>query len=81
MKAFGHVTRTFDAPVDAAPFGVLPGVEGLKAVGNRLSFTLHEDPDAMVKLAAQHRLVGMEYERPSLEEIFLTYYGHDGEER
>ncbi len=29
----------------------------------------------MVKLAAQHRLVSMEYERPTLEEIFLTYYG------
>jgi hypothetical protein len=34
----------------------------------------------MVKLAAQHRLVGMEYEHPSLEEIFLTYYGPRGGE-
>jgi len=25
--------------------------------------------------------VGMEYERPTLEETFLTYYGHNGEER
>jgi ABC-2 type transport system ATP-binding protein len=80
-KAFRHVTLTFDGPVDARPFDALPGVEGLKADGPRLSFTLHSEPDAMVKLAARHRLVGMEYERPSLEEIFLTYYGHDGEER
>jgi hypothetical protein len=29
----------------------------------------------MVKLASEHKLVNMEYERPSLEEIFLTYYG------
>ena len=74
-KAFRHVTLTFDAPVDPAPFSSLSGVEGLKAEGNSLSFTLHEAPDAMVKLAAEHRLVGMEYERPSLEEVFLTYYG------
>jgi ABC-2 type transport system ATP-binding protein len=80
-KAFRHVTLTFDEPVDARPFDALPGVEGLKAEGPSLSFTLHSEPDAMVKLAARHRLVGMEYERPSLEEIFLTYYGHDGEER
>jgi ABC-2 type transport system ATP-binding protein len=80
-KAFRHVTLTFDGPVDARPFDALPGVEGLKANGPRLSFTLHSEPDAMVKLAAQHRLVGMEYERPSLEEIFLTYYGHTGGER
>ncbi len=80
-KAFRHVTLTFDGPVDARPFDALPGVEGLKVDGPRLSFTLHSEPDAMVRLAAQHRLVGMEYERPSLEEIFLTYYGHNGEER
>jgi ABC-2 type transport system ATP-binding protein len=80
-KAFRHVILTFDGPVDARSFDALPGVEGLKADGPRLSFTLHSEPDAMVKLAARHRLVGMEYERPSLEEIFLTYYGHDGEER
>ncbi len=78
-KAFRHVTLAFDKPVDVAPFAALPGVEGLKADGNRLSFALHENPDAMVKLAAEHRLVGMEYERPSLEEVFLTYYG-EGED-
>jgi ABC-2 type transport system ATP-binding protein len=80
-KAFRHVTLTFDGPVDARPFDALPGVEGLKVDGARLSFTLHSEPDAMVRLAAQHRLVGMEYERPTLEETFLTYYGHNGEER
>ena len=80
-KAFRHITLTFDGPVDARPFVALPGVEGLKAEGPRLSFTLHSEPDGLVKLAARHRLVGMEYERPSLEEIFLTYYGQNGGER
>ncbi len=77
-RAFRHVVLTFDAPVDPVPFRALPGVQDLKADGSRLSFTLHEEPDALVKLAARHRLVGMEYERPSLEEVFLTYYGDGG---
>ena len=80
-KAFRHVTLTFDKPVDGRRFAALPGVEGLKAEGPKLSLTLHSTPDALVKLAAEHRLVGMEYERPSLEEIFLTYYGQNGGER
>ncbi|CAA9465009.1 MAG: Efflux ABC transporter, ATP-binding protein [uncultured Rubrobacteraceae bacterium] len=80
-KAFRHVTLTFDEPVGGEPFAALPGVEGLKADGPKLSFTLHSEPDALVKLAARHRLVGLEYERPSLEEIFLTYYGKNGGER
>ena len=79
-KAFRHVTLTFDGPVDPKPFRALPGVEDLKAEGPRVSLTLYSEPDALVKLAARHRLVGLEYERPSLEEIFLTYYGQNGGE-
>ncbi len=81
-KAFRHVSLTFGRPVDPEPFRTLPGVSDLEADGPKLSFTLHESPDAMVKLAARHELVGMEYERPSLEEVFLTYYGgENGGER
>jgi len=74
-KAFRHVILTFDGPVDREPFEKLRGVENLKVEGPRVSLTLHETPDEMVKLAARHRLVSLEYERPTLEEIFLTYYG------
>ena len=74
-KAFRHMTLTFDKPVDGEPFAALPGVRDLKADGTMLSFTLHDNLDEVVKLAAQNRLVGLEYERPSLEEVFLTYYG------
>lgn len=77
-KAFRHVRLTFDEPVDPKPFRALAGVEDFHADGSEMSFTLHDEPDRMVKLASEHRLVGMEYERPSLEEIFLTYYGKSG---
>jgi ABC-2 type transport system ATP-binding protein len=75
-KSFRHVRLGFDGPVDAGPFEALRGVENLKTDGTKISFTLYEDLDAVIKLAAKHRLVGLEYERPSLEEIFLTYYGN-----
>jgi ABC-2 type transport system ATP-binding protein len=76
-KAFRHVSLTFGEPVDPDPFAALPGVRDLRADGNSLAFTLYDNLDEVVKLAARNRLVNMEYERPSLEEVFLTYY--DGE--
>lgn len=76
-KAFRHVRLVFAEPVDAGAFVALPGVEDLKTEGRTLSFTLYSEPDAMVKLAAKNKLVGIEYERPSLEEIFLTYYDQE----
>jgi ABC-2 type transport system ATP-binding protein len=73
-KSFRHVVLTFAGAVDPKPFEGLAGVRDLKSDGARISFTLYDDLDEMVKLAARHRLVHMEYERPSLEEVFLTYY-------
>ena len=74
-KAFRHVRLVFGGPVDARPFAALPGVKDLKSDRGTVSFTLYDDLDGMVKLAAKHRLLAMDYERPSLEEIFLNYYG------
>lgn len=75
-KAFRHVRLAFAEPIDASPFARLPGVKDLQSDGASLSFTLHDNLDEMIKLAARHRVVNLEYERPSLEEVFLTYYGH-----
>ena len=74
-KAFRHVSLTFDGPVDPEPFAALAGVKDLKADGTNLSFTLYDNLDEVIKLAARNRLVNMDYEHPSLEEVFLTYYG------
>jgi len=79
-RSFRRVSLTFRGPVDPEPFRRLRGVEGFKSEGAKISFDLHESPDAVVKLAARHELVDMTYERPSLEEIFLAYYGENGRE-
>jgi ABC-2 type transport system ATP-binding protein len=79
-KSFRHVVLTFAEDVDPEPFEALSGVKDFRAGGNRLAFTLYDDLDEMVKLAAGHELVNMEYERPSLEEVFLTYYERENGE-
>jgi ABC-2 type transport system ATP-binding protein len=79
-KAFRHVSLTFDEPVSPEPFEHLSGIRDLVTEGPRLRFTLHGGPDELVKLAAAHRLVEMEYERPSLEEVFLAFYGDRDED-
>jgi ABC-2 type transport system ATP-binding protein len=84
-KAFRHVRITFGKPLDVADarsFEKLPGVENFIAEGPKTSFTMSESSDEVVKLAARHTVADIEVERPSLEEIFLTYYGDDdnGEE-
>jgi ABC-2 type transport system ATP-binding protein len=79
-KSFRHVVLTFAEDVDPEPFEALSGVKDLRAGGNRIAFTLYDDLDEMVKLAAGHELVNMEYERPSLEEVFLTYYERENGE-
>lgn len=78
-KSFRHMSLTFARPVDAAPFERTDGVEDLRRDGRELSFRLHGGLDRVIQLAARHEVVDLRYERPSLEEIFLAYYG--GEER
>ena len=70
-----NVTIRFDRPVDAAPFAALAGVSDVHADGDRISMALHDGLDQVVKLAARHAVVDLEISRPSLEDVFLAYYG------
>jgi ABC-2 type transport system ATP-binding protein len=81
-RAFRHVSLEFAEHVAAAEFASIPGVSGLEQAGNRISFRAQGDLDAVVKTAARHTLVDIELTHPSLEEIFLTFYGqHDDGDR
>ena len=48
------------------------------AEGNRISFKVEGDLDPVVKAAARHTVRDIEVAQPTLEEVFLTYYGADG---
>ena len=77
-RAYRHVSLEFDTPTDASEFGQLPGVSGLVASGNRITFKVEGNLDAVVKAAARHTVRDIEVTQPTLEEVFLTYYSRDG---
>ncbi len=69
-----RVTLVFSRPVDPAPFARLPGVSDLQVFGNTISLRLHDGIDAVIKLAAQHTLLDLSVEHPTLDEVFMGYY-------
>ena len=75
-KRFRRMTLTFAQPVDPAPFAALPGTADVRSSGNTVSLVVRSGLDSVVKLAARYVLVDLDFERPSLEEVFLTYYGN-----
>ena len=65
----------FRHPVDVSTFENLPGVSILSEDGG-LSVLLQVTGDmaGLIKQLAQQPVIEIETERPSLEEIFMTYY-------
>jgi ABC-2 type transport system ATP-binding protein len=70
-----RVTMTFTEPVEAELFARLPGVSEVRVQGATVSLRLGDGIDAVVKAAAHHTLVDMSVVHPSLDEIFMSYYG------
>jgi ABC-2 type transport system ATP-binding protein len=58
-------------------------VEGVEAVestagGRGLRLSMQGPADAVIKAAAQHRVLSLSSHEPSLEDTFLRYYEADG---
>ncbi len=71
----------FATPVRAESFADLPNVTGAEAQGDVVRVTVAGPLDAVVKAAAGFEVVDLESHEPSLEDIFLTFYGRgDGGE-
>jgi ABC-2 type transport system ATP-binding protein len=77
-RAYHHVSIEFDAPVDGAEFARIAGVSQLEVDGRHVSFKASGALDPVVKTAARHTVLDMELTEPTLEEIFLTFYGREG---
>ncbi len=74
-RAYHHVSIRFASPVDPAEFERLPGVDALTADGPDLAFKASGGLDPIIKAAARHTVVDIEVTEPTLEELFLTFYG------
>lgn len=69
-----RVSVEFAEPVDLAELRGFPGVSDLQAGDGHVSFKVAGDIDPVLKAIARHTVVDFELARPTLEEIFLTYY-------
>ncbi|WP_028063912.1 ABC transporter ATP-binding protein [Solirubrobacter soli] len=74
-RAYRHVTLEFASAIDPDEFRRLGGVTDLDASGRTISFKATGDLDPIIKAAARHTVTDIELARPTLEEVFLTYYG------
>jgi ABC-2 type transport system ATP-binding protein len=77
-RAYRHVTVRFGDRVDPAQFADVAGVQDVTRDATTLRFRVQGDLDPVIKAIARHRVADLEVTRPTLEELFLTYYGHGG---
>jgi ABC-2 type transport system ATP-binding protein len=74
-RALRHVRVRFAAAVAPGDMAAVAGVEDVVRDGDALRFRVHGDIDDLVKALALRRVEDLEITRPTLEELFLAYYG------
>ena len=55
----------------------IDGITEFKQDGKELSFMHSGDINSIINIVSKHRIVDMEIEEPTLEEIFMNYYKQD----
>ena len=76
-RAYREVTVRFARPVPPAELARITGVKEVTADGTTLCFRVQGVLDRVIKALARHTVLDVEVTRPTLEELFLTYYGHE----
>ena len=73
-RASRRVSVVFAAPIEASELLRLPGVSAAESDGARVSFTLAGELDPVIKALSAHTVLDLDVRRPTLEEVFLSYY-------
>jgi len=68
------VELTFADPVDPVHFRDLPGVEDVEVADTTLRCLLRGEPDALLKVAANHHVTHWAAQDRELEDLFLDFY-------
>jgi ABC-2 type transport system ATP-binding protein len=80
-RSLHHVTIRFREPVDSSQLAHLRGVRILSTLdGVAVTLEVEGEMDQLIKALGQFPVVKIETTRPSLEQIFLTYYQGQEEE-
>jgi len=75
---FRWVTVTFDAPVATSLVDEVAGISQPTTAGNTLKVRLAGDFDPLLRAVSGLYIVDIQVAEPTLEEIFLAYYGDNG---
>jgi ABC-2 type transport system ATP-binding protein len=73
-RALRRTTVQFKEPVDCDPLAALPGVTLLSRGDGQVTLQVKGDMDGLIKALGAFPVRDLETTRPSLEEVFLTYY-------
>jgi ABC-2 type transport system ATP-binding protein len=74
-RTLNRLTVRFKKAIDVTEFGRLPGVEILSQAGQTgVTLQVAGDMEELVQALGHLPVLDLETERPSLEEVFLTYY-------
>lgn len=71
-----HVLITFRQAVNPLRLANIPGVSEISTEDKALKFTLNGDLDPVLRAISDEYVVNIKSEEPSLEEIFLSFYGN-----
>jgi ABC-2 type transport system ATP-binding protein len=74
---FRWVTITLREPLPASVFEGIPGVQDVSQRGESIHLRLTGEIDPLLRALSQQHVVDLRTQDPSLEEIFLTYYGDE----
>jgi len=72
---FRWVTFQFQGAAQVGALANLSGVTDVSVTADRLKLRLTGDFNPLLKAVAPYYIVDMQIQEPTLEEIFLTYYG------
>jgi ABC-2 type transport system ATP-binding protein len=72
---FRWVRLTFRAPVPQSKFVGIDGISDVEANGNQVKLRVTGDFDPVIRAIGPEYVVDMVIQEPSLEEIFLAFYG------
>lgn len=73
-RSLRRATVRFRQPVDSSSLSALPGISVLSADATSVVLQVEGEMDALIKTLASFPVADLETARPSLEEVFLTYY-------
>jgi len=79
-RAIRTLDIRFARPVPGEAFAGLPGVQRIEVQGDLVHLTVAGHLDAVVKAAARYEVVDITSNEPTLEQVFLTFYG-EGENK